>query len=98
MNVYAQFVNFEAVINVKNQKEYEAFCDRCEKMGLSPIKNFRKISFLNLHMSAGMLKIPIGECCIEYQPYQGFTMGNIKSYRNYGLRIASVDEFLEATK
>jgi hypothetical protein len=98
MGIYEKFINFEVVVNVKTQQEYKEFCDRCAKKGLSDINSFRRISFINLHMSAGMLRIPIGNCAIEYQPYQGFTMGNIENYIKYGLEVISVEAFLEATK
>lgn len=97
MGLYEEFINFEAVVNIKNAKEYIDFQERCKKLGLNEISIFNKLTFMDIHMSAGILKIPFGQCCIEYQQYDGFTIGSKESYEKYGLKIISTEDFLKET-
>lgn len=85
-----------AVVNVKTEAEYKKLMLFCESIGLEGAGRFlKRISFYSLHTDCGVQVHPFGDICIEYQPFKGFTMGDRKSYKDYGLEILSVDEIVD---
>ena len=98
MDLYTRFLAFEIVINVTNNNDYMKLLQRFKELRLNSVKYLAKQTFTSLHMNAGMLSIPFGELCIEFQLSKGLTIGDKNGYLKWGREICSVEEFLQATE
>ena len=94
---YEDFLSFNAVVNVKTEREFNELINRCKSLKLDT-KILERIGFREMHKNAGMWEIPFGELCIEYSPHKGFTRDKIEPYEKYGVTIISVEEFLKITE
>ena len=90
---YLEFITFTAVVNVKTAEEFHRLVKMCNLRGLTGIKNLERFRFYELHCDCGTQVIPYGELCVEFRLSDGtFTVGDKRSYEEYGCRILSIIE------
>lgn len=92
MNNLGKFLNFEAVILIKNPIDWMNFVKKMKTFGLTDIKYLAKLNYYDLHCSAGRQRFDFGDLCVEYYPGKGFTVGAKKSYESMGLQILNMEE------
>lgn len=97
MDLYERFLAFEVVVNIKNEKEYKEFIERCYDCRLNSVQYLERVNFNNLHKDGGIPKYQVGDICIEFQLGKGFTFAGKKEYLDWGCEVISVDDFLNAT-
>ena len=95
------------VVNLKTKEECESFLCNCPvksncningvtKEAIAHFKNLlNRIGFEAFHFNAGIQTIPFGDLCIEYHWDEVFTVGSAKQYKEYGYKIASLQDFIQ---
>lgn len=103
-NKYNSFLCFGAVINIKNETEFQEFVSLMKKLGLSQISYMEKINSKygfekGFCYSGGIKKFEPKDLCFEYQLGKGFTFSDKQGYLKYDeeMLICTIEDIKEAT-